>query len=300
MNFFEQQLQRARHWMQTAETRARAIPGVAVLIEAARAYGEDRCSLLAAALSYYALLSIFPLMLLLLTISSSFIARTDLAIRTVTAFIGGNLPVSAGLLERNLQEVARLRGPLSILASAGFIWSALGVFDTIQLSINRAFRAPRARPIWRQRLFSLGMIAGVSLLFALSLLVTTSLRFAVHYRIVARGNPLADFVSPLVAAMLSAMVFAFLYRYVPYDPSIRWKHVWAGALIAAALWEVAKLGFAWYLTNYALLNLVYGSLGAVIAIMLWGYMTAAILLFGAEVAAVIANARQRERTGKEW
>ena len=70
-------------------------------------------------------------------------------------------------------------------------------------------------------------------------------------------------------------------------------------LFRSVLCEVGKLGFVWYLTNFALLNLVYGPLGTVIGIMLWGYVSAAILLFGAEVAAAVAGARTRQKIEEE-
>jgi membrane protein len=90
-----------------------------------------------------------------------------------------------------------------------------------------------------------------------------------------------------------------LYRYIPYDPTIRWKDVALPALAAAALWEGAKLVFAWYISNLATLNLVYGSLGTIIALMLWGYISAVILLGGAELAAVMSGARSRAQLGGE-
>jgi membrane protein len=298
-NLIEQQSQRVLHLAQTAEARANAIPGVGVLVQAARAYSEDRCALLAAALSYYALLSIFPLLLFILSIASPFL-QSEAAIRAATSFLGSYLPSGATLVRNSLHEVTRLRGPLTIASAAGFLWSASGVFDLIQLGLNRAFRVQRPRPMWRQRIVSLGMVASVSLLFGLSFLLTTSLRLAIHYRLLPRHNILVDALPVLGALILGIAIFGLLYRLIPYHSSIRWRDVWAGAVVAAVLWEIAKLGFAWYLTNFALLNLVYGSVGAVIALMLWGYVTAAILLIGAEIAAVAAGARQREKTGQEW
>ncbi len=298
-NWLEQQLERVLNLTQVAETRALSIRGIRVFVQAVRAYNEDRCSLLAAGLSYYTLLSIFPLMLFILALMS-FFTRTELAIRSVSSFITANLPFGTRLLETSLLEVTRLRGPLTIVAAAGFLWSASAVFDLIQIGINRAFRVQRPRPMWRQRVVSLGMVVGVSLLFGLSLLLTTSLRLAIHYRILQRHNLLLDALPTLGALILGTTAFGLLYRFIPYDPDIRWRDAWAGAVVAAVLWEIAKLIFAWYLTNFALLNLVYGSVGTVIAIMLWSYVTATIMLIGAEIAAISAGARQHEKKGDEW
>ncbi len=290
-NLFGSPPQRIANLIQSAETRALSIRGLSGLIQAARAFSEDQCSHLAAALSYYGLLSIFPLLLFILALASPFL-QSDSAIRAVTGFVSGFLPSGALLVRNNLQEVARLRGAITLAAAAGFLWSASGVFNLIQVGLNRAFRVSRRRPIWREKLVSLAMVVGVGILFGLSFLITNTMRMVTHYRMLPRENPLAEPGTVLVAIILSIAVFGILYRYVPYDPSIRWRDVALGAVIAAILWEIAKLGFAWYITNLSPLNLVYGSVGAVIALMLWGYVTWVILLFCAEFAAVGMRARQ--------
>lgn len=291
-NLFGSPPQRIANLIQSAETRVLSIRGLGGLIQAARAFSEDQCSHLAAALSYYGLLSIFPLLLFILAVASPFL-QSDSAIRAVTGFVNGFLPSGALLLRNNLQEVARLRGAITLAAAAGFLWSSSGVFNLLQVGLNRAFRVSRRRPMWREKLVSLAMVVGVSILFGLSFLITNTMRMVTHYRMLQRENPLAEPVTVLVAIILSVAVFGILYRYVPYDPSIRWRDVALSAVIAAILWEMAKLGFAWYITNLSPLNLVYGSVGAVIALMLWGYVTWVILLFCAEFAAVGMRARQQ-------
>lgn len=298
-HFVEQQSSRIAGVADAAATRARRVPGISIIEQTLRAYSEDRGSLTAAALSYYTLLSLFPLMLFILALSSQFLSSEE-AIRQVTRFIGSYLPSSPALLRSSLQEITRLRGPLTAVASGGFLWSASGVFDLIQLGLNRAFCVQQSRPLWRQRIVSMAMVGGVSVMFGLSFLMTTALRLAIHYGILPRHDPVVDILPPVSTILLGFLVFGLLYRYIPYDPSLRWRDVWLSAVLASLLWEGAKLGFAWYITNLALLNLVYGSVGTIIAVMLWGYITAVILLMGAELAAVRTGARTRMRTGKEW
>lgn len=291
-NLFEQPSQRIAHLVQSAEARALSTRGLGGLLQAAQAFGEDQCSHLAAALSYYGLLSIFPLLLFILAVASPFI-QSESAIRAVTRFVTQFLPSGELLVRNNLQEVARLRGAVTLAAAVGFLWSASGVFNLIQVGLNRAFRVSRRRPMWREKLVSMAMVVGVSILFGLSFLITNTMRVVTHYRILQRQNPMAEPATVLVAITLSIAVFGILYRYVPYDPAIRWRDIALGAVLAAILWEIAKLGFAWYITNLSPLNLVYGSVGAVIALMLWGYVTWVIVLFCAELAAVGMRARRR-------
>ena len=282
--WFEAQSQRAAFLAQTAEARVVAVPILGVFVRAARAYGADRCSMLAAALAYYGLLSIFPFMLFILAVASPFL-NSDAAIRSVSASITGYLPSGAQMIRAALQEVIRLRGAVTLVAAVGFLWSASSVFDLLQVGINRAFKIEFSRPMWRQRLVSLGMVIGASVLFGLSFVGTTAIRLGIHNRLFERHDTTLEILTILTAVLFAFIVFAILYRYVPYGAATRWRDVWFGALVAAVLWEIAKLGFSWYLTNFALLNLVYGSVGAVIALMLWGYVTTMILLYGAEIAA---------------
>ncbi len=298
-HFVEQQSERAMGVANTAAAQVRKLPGASVIEQTFRAYSQDRGSIIAAALSYYTLLSLFPLMLFILAISSPFL-QSESAIRAATRFIGEYLPSGAALVRSSLEEVTKLRGPLTVAAGIGFLWSASGGFDILQLGLNRAFRVHQPRPLWRQRIVSMALVGCVSLLFGLSFLWTTSLRLAIHYRVLQRHDPLVDYVAPVGAVALGFLVFGSLYRYIPYDRQIRWSQVWFPALLASVLWEGAKLAFAWYITNMALLNLVYGSLGTIIAVMIWGYITAVVFLLGAELSAVISGARQKVWTGHEW
>ncbi|MBI5032828.1 MAG: YihY/virulence factor BrkB family protein [Chloroflexi bacterium] len=298
-NLLKEKSENVIELIQAVETRANKNPFLRTLIQAARAYGEDHCSLIAAALSYYALLSIFPLMLFLVTVASNFFPSERL-IRSISGFFAASMPINPSMLTNTLRQVIELRGALTLASTLGFLWSAAGVFDMIQLGINRAFRAPRARPIWQKRLLSFAMVTGVSILFLLNLILSTALRLALRFQLIERGDALISTITNIATFLISIGIFGMLFRHIPYGMRVRWHQVWLGAVTSAILWEIAKMTFAWYITNYALLNLVYGSIGAVIAIMLWSYITSAIMLFGAEIAAVMAGARQRERKGDEW
>lgn len=299
IGFLEEQSRHVMGIVHNAETRACSFPAVNVMIQTVRAYGQDRCSLIAAALSYYALLSVFPLMLFLLALAGVFLPA-DRVIRVVSGFFTAGLPFNTRILQDSLVEITRLRGALTLASAVGFCWSAAGVFDLIQLGINRAFRVQQPRPLWRQRIVSLGMVAVVSLLFGASFLFTTAIRVAIHYGWVVRHDLVVEVLSSASAFIVGILILGLLYKHIPYGAQHRWRDVWVGAILAAILWELARLVFAWYITGYALLNLVYGPVAAVIAIMLWGYLTAAIMLFGAELVAVKVGAREHEKVGNEW
>lgn len=291
-------VQASPNFLERTLARVQSIRVVGNFVLASRAFSEDRCSLIAAALSYYTLLSIFPLLLVLVTVASFFL-ESENALRTVINFVNQFLPQSSFVIRNNLQEVTRLRGSITLVAAVGLAWSASGVFNNVQLGLNRVFRVQQTRPMWRERLVSMTMIVGVGVLFAISFAITTYFRLIFRFR-QPRNDIRFEIASTVIAILLAAIVFAVLYRFVPYDSTIRWRNILLSAFIAAGLWEIAKLAFVWYLTNVNQLNLVYGSIGAVIALMLWGYVTWVIVLYCAEVAAVRMGVHQRQVTGKEW
>lgn len=298
-NLFQRQSERLTATVQAIETRSRKISVVNLLLDTYQAYNDDHCSMIAAALSYYALLSIFPLMLFLIAISSVFIP-TERVTRFVVGFVSSDFPTGARLLETALQQAIQARGVITLVSVASFLWSALGVFDMLQRGINRAFRVQRPRPKWRQTIVSMAMVVSVGILFLLSFMLTTWLRLAFHFRLMAHAPPAIDVLTDVAGFGISVAVFALLYQYIPFGENVKWRDILLGAVVASVLWHIAKVIFAWYITSYAALNLVYGPLGTVVAFMLWGYVTAAILLFGAELTAIKSGAHSRQRRGDEW
>jgi membrane protein len=298
-NFVRQQSERLAVVAQTVEMRARKLSIINLLFDTSKAYSDDNCSMIAAALSYYALLSIFPLMLFLIALASTFIPA-DRVTRFVVGFVSSDFPLGARTLQTALEQAIQARGVISVVSAASFLWSAMGVFDMLQRGINRAFRVQQPRPKWRQTIVSMAMVASIGLLFAISFGLTTWLRVAFHFRMLLRTSIAVDLLADVVGFAISVAVFSLLYQYIPFGENLKWRDILLGALVASALWYIAKIVFAWYITSYASLNLVYGPLGTVIAIMLWGYVTAAILLLGAELTAIKSGAHQRQRRGDEW
>lgn len=297
---FQQQLERVFATVQTIEMHARKISSINLLLDVVRAYGDDHCSMIAAALSYYALLSIFPLMLFLIAIASAFIPPERVT-RFVVSFVSLDLPSGTRLLETALQQAIQARGVITLISAASFLWSALGVFDMLQRGINRAFRVQHPRPKWRQTIVSIAMLIIVTILFLLSFALTTWLRIAFHFRLMAHAAPPAvEFLVDVVGFGTSIVMFALLYQYMPFGENVKWRDILLGAVVASVLWHIAKVIFTWYITSYVVLNLVYGPLSAVVVIMLWGFVTASILLFGAELAAIKSGAHHRQRRGDEW
>ena len=261
-------------------------------VRAWQAFGEDRCSHMAAAISYYALLSLFPLLILLVSVLGIFLRSSSLQQDLVDQVLD-ILPLTqdkgANEVSQAVRAVAGVSIPLTIVGLVGLAWSASAMFGAIRSSLNVAWGSSGHRSFLRQKLLDFAMMAGFGAFFLLSIGSTALLR--------ATQEASSDLLGPLsgssfffwravsfvVPALLSLGAFATLYRFVASAP-VKMKGVWAGAATATILFELAKNGFSFYLANFGRYDLVYGSLGAVVTFLIGLYLSAAVLLLGAEVA----------------
>jgi membrane protein len=280
-------------------------------VRAFQAFGEDRCSHMAAAISYYALLSLFPLLILLVSVIGIFLRSSSLQqdlVNEILDFLPLTQDKGANEVSQAVRAIAGVSIPLTIVGLGGMAWSAGAMFGVIRSSLNVAWGSSHRRSFVRQKLLDFAMMAGFGGFFLLSIGTTGLLR--------ATQEASSDLLGPLsgnsfffwravsfaVPALLSLGAFAALYRYVPSAP-VRMSGVWAGAVTAAFLFELAKNGFSFYLANFSRYDLVYGSLGAVVTFLVGLYLSAAVLLFGAEVAAEypkVVSGQYDDLWGRTW
>jgi membrane protein len=267
---------------------------VAIVKGALQSLRRARAQDAAASIAYYSLFSFFPLLLSLVAVGSFLLESQrayDLVVETVTRA----LPTSRSLIEDNVQNVLDKRGAVGIVGLVGLLWSATRAFMAIAVHVNRAWTGAEPRGTLERRLVALGMVGTLAGLLLLSLLVTTAFRLLPRWEIPildalsAYEKAVWRLVSELVPWLIAFLVFLALYRWVP-SVQVKWSAALWGAVIAASAWEVAKIGFAWYVSSGLVrYDLVYGSLGTVVALMLWIYVSSWIALFGAHVSAAVAG-----------
>jgi membrane protein len=263
-----------------------------ILRETFQRFNEARASEAAAGMAYYALFSLFPLLLALVA-AGSFFLESERAYREVVDLVTQAIPVSRGLIERNIRRVLELRGTVGIVGLIGLLWSAIGVFTILANHINRAWPGAETRSFLEKRLVALGMVGALAGLLVLSLFSTAVLNLLPRLQVPLWGGvsvyetSLWAIVSTLVPGLFIFLMFLSLYRWVP-NTEVKWSGAMGGALVAAFAWEVVASAFAWYLSSgLARYELVYGSLGAVVALMFWIYISSLITLFGAYLGAAI-------------
>ncbi len=272
---------------------------VSILRGATEHFIADRGTLLAAGISYFALMSLAPLLLLALSIFGLLLRDDELQRRTLDALVE-SLPVDAPLVEETLLGLASEGVVTGTIALAGTIWLGSALATALRTALNAAFRVTRPRRLAVGKLIDLTVGPLVGILLIASAALTTAWRFAQAEAIslgILREQPLVwDLGATVIGGSMSFVAFLLLYWLVP-NSELRPRFLWHGALLAAIAFEATKLGFAFYVANVGHNDVIYGSLGGVITFLIWVYLSAGIMIFGAEVAAEVARSSE-ERGGR--
>jgi membrane protein len=304
--------ERARSLRPWADGFSRGALGIS--IQALRSFNEARASEAAAAIAYYALFSLFPLLIILVVASSSILQNQDVQVQILNLVSEvlppgeelardslqrimelGRLPPAQEILKENVQQVMKLRVPVGIVATVGLLWASTSVFTALALNIDRAWRGAARRNYLRWRLLGLAMAGGL-----MAGLLVVSLFLAGLFGLLSRiqeGAPIYEAwflksLSNLVPVLLVFLISFVLYLWAPNTDVRRSEAGW-GALVATTGWTVSKMAFSWYLETWlARHQLVYGSLGTVVALMLWVYLSGMIILYGAHLSAAIGQRRR--------
>ncbi|CAN5675634.1 YihY/virulence factor BrkB family protein [soil metagenome] len=251
----------------------------------------------AAQLSYFFLLALFPLLIFLTSVIGLVIGAESGIRQNLFRYLSQVMPPAAfQLIESTMQEVAASSSgskiSFGILAA---LWAASNGMGAITEALNVAYDVKESRPWWKQR------ITAISLTIALSVLIITALV------IVLSGGKIADSFAANYALgsvftwtwkilqwpiVLAAMLFAFamIYYFAPDVRDQKWIWITPGAVLGVVLWLLVSCGFRLYLNYFDSYSNTYGSLGAVIILMLWLFFTGAAVLIGGEVNAEIEHA----------
>jgi membrane protein len=264
-----------------------------------REFSKDQCTDLAAALTYYAVLALFPAAIALLSLVSIF----GQGAKTVDTMMGILSDVGASNVANTLRPIlvqlsqAQGAGLALVAGLLGALWSASGYVGAFGRAMNRMYEVGEGRPMWKLRLMNLLVTLGLLVLVALSLLaLIVSGPFTQ-----ALGNALGlgstailifSIVKWPLLLVIVIMVVAILYYATPNvkQPKFRWISV--GAVVAIVVWGLASAAFGFYVSNFGSYNKTYGSLAGVIIFLLWLWLTNLALLFGGELDAELERGRE--------
>jgi len=260
-----------------------------ILRNTLESFSETRAAESAASLAYYAIFSLFPLLLLFIALGSYFLDSAQMY-ETVTQLAQQAIPISTRIINENLREVLEKRETIGIIGLVTLLWSASGVFTNLAYNINLAWPRARRYSFLQRRLMGVRMIAGLSGLLIVAIILDwlSNLLLFMHITNVSFYDLSLWRLFSRVGSWLTVFLLFFaLYRWVPIT-YVRWRASFWGALFASTAWKIATAGFTWYVTSgFGRYQLVYGSLGAVVALLFLIYLISMITLFGAHLSAAI-------------
>src|SRR5215218_1978008 len=265
-----------------------------------REFKEDDLTLLAAALTYYAVLSLFPALLVLVSILGLLgaSATQPLVDNLATLAPGPARDIVTNAIH-NLQSASDTAGFAFVIGLAIALWSASGYVGGFIKASNVIYEVEEGRPFWKLRPFQIAvtvLLVLISAALALAIVITGPLAKRVG-DVIGLGDTAVTVWNvakwPAIALVVS-QVIAFLYWVAPNirHPGYRW--ISPGGVLAVALWVVASAAFAFYVANFGSYNKTYGSLAAVMVFLIWLWITNVAILLGAEFNAEVERGREIE------
>ena len=245
----------------------------------------------AAAMSYFGLMALFPALLLLLAISNKLAAGSDMLAHAVDVY-----PGSSKFLRDTISSFSDLGIGAIITCVVILLWAGSWVFAVAERALNRIW-GTISRTFWHGRALTIGMIGLVGLLLSLSVLLTSALvalremtsRFSPRqierYTLLSTaGSAFWQVLIFIGSYLITVALMVLVYRFMP-KAEVSLRDTLPGAFLAGLLWELAKYIFASSL-QYFHYDQIYGSVGAVVAVLTWSYVSSLILLFGAQLTKV--------------
>jgi membrane protein len=261
---------------------------------------EDNVPLLAAGVAFYAMLAIFPAIIAVVTVYG--MVADPAQVESQVGELAESLPSGADqLLTEQLKSVTSAgRQSLSIglaLSLLGVLWSASGGVQGLVKGLNLVYDERETRGFLKLRGLSLLLTLGAIVVAVTAIALIAVFPGFVDSLGLGRAGELAASIGRwVVLALLVLAALAVVYRYAPDRANPRWRWVSWGAVVALVLWLLGSVGFSWYVDNFGKYNQTYGALAAVIILLLWLFLSAFVVLLGAEFDAEIERQTARDTT----
>ena len=245
--------------------------------------GGDSASEVVGAISYYAILSLFPLLLGVISVLGFFLPSATVQDQ-VFKFVETNLPAASDILRLNITGIIQVRGPLGIFSIVALFWSASAMFNAISRAVNRAWGLNLRHPFYLRKLRETAMSLSACVFFYVAI-STTAVLASFGAGGIAGG--LAIFLTEF---LLVFVVFMLVYKTMPVSKTY-WRYVWPGAVFSTVAFELARIFLGIYIIRFSHIALVYGSIGSIIILLLFANYVSSILVVGAEISSEYSRLR---------
>jgi membrane protein len=247
----------------------------------------------ASSVAFYALLSLFPFLLLALSVLGS-VSADDQDRARILGFVLQYFPRQFDFVTVQLDAFRQRQTALGIGGSIVMIWAALGFFGSITSAVNYAWKVTPFG-YWKHKLVSFLMLVAAGLLMLVGLIMLSARTVVLNRWFGSTPSMPAlqmfgSFVVEWLTSLIFVVVVGLLFYFVP-NAKVRFRDVWPGAIITGALWRLALAGFGWYVRDLSRFS-VHGSVAAVVVFLMWVYLSAVILIYGVEFTAAYARLRR--------
>ncbi|HET7670255.1 MAG TPA: YihY/virulence factor BrkB family protein [Burkholderiales bacterium] len=266
-----------------------------LLKETAASWSADYAPSMGAAISYYTLFSVAPLLLIVIAVAGM-VFGAEAARGEVFAQLQGLLGESGAKTVEDMVDAANKQDGgiiATIIGIAVLLLGATTVFNELQNALDRIWRAParvKSSGVWnllRTRLLSFGMVLGMAFLLMVSLVASAALSALGKWWTPAGWEAVMHVLDIVVSFGLITVMFALIYRFIP-RVHVAWRDVWVGAAVTSILFAIGKFAIGLYLGKSAVAS-SFGAAGSLVIMMVWVYYSAQIFLFGAEFTWVYAH-----------
>jgi YihY family inner membrane protein len=258
-----------------------------ILVRTANKYVETDGELRAASFGYYAFFALFPLILLFVSLGTMVLGDKNVVATQVLGFVSNYIPVNPNeqnVVEETLNGVLQSRGQAGIVAVLALAWSSLRFFQSLVHGVNRAW-GTEEYSWWHLPLANLAMVAilgGTLLLGVVAPVVMKAIEayWSSHgvagYEVVEYSFRLTRLILPWLILYYGLVMF---YKYAPRRKTL-FREVWVGALLVTVFLQILQKVFIFYAANFAKFNALYGTLGGVVAVLMWIYLSGSVIIFG--------------------
>ena len=264
--------------------------------------GDDELSTRSASLSYYFLLALFPLFLFLLSLVGAIAGPHSQLQENIVSSMSRLAPGSAAELVRSVvSQTFKASSGIKLAAGMlGALWAASGGMSAVVVSLNVIYKLTETRPWWKQKLTVVGITVALAALMIIALVLALyggkiGQSLASHLGLGELFRITWKVLQWPVSFAAMFVAFSLVYYFAPNVEHRKWYWVTPGSAAGVTLWLLASLGFRFYLHFFNRYSATYGSLGAVIILMLWLYITGFAILTGGEINSIIEG-EDKKRT----
>lgn len=258
---------------------------------------------MAAAISFYAILSVIPLFLVFISVAGYILHSSREALQAVIMVLWKTFPTSTVEVFQILTDLIQRKTVFGLIGLLGLTWAASRIFSAVENSMNIVWKVKKERAYWHSKFITLLLVPITVLIMLSSLAFTAIYTLAKNIEIPIIGLRLSEapgisqLVVILLPLVLGLLMFFLTYKIIP-NRRIDTKAALIGALCASGMWEIAKFLFDVYIKRYGNFQKMYGSFATIVVMLIWIYYSSFILLIGAEIGSNYEETKSKPSTDK--